>query len=234
MYIFAKQSEFLEPIGIHFHIGSQLTDLSPIEESIKIVSSMVKNLKALEIDIKFFDVGGGVGIKYDNETLISFEDYAYVIKKYLKLQDITVICEMGRAIVGESGYFLSSVLYEKTNNNKRFVIVDGAMNDLLRPSLYDAYHKSEILNSNENSSMADVVGPVCESGDFLAKNQKLKQSSHGDIVVINCAGAYGFSMSSNYNSRVRCAEVAIINGEDKLIRKRESFDDLISNEIGYI
>jgi diaminopimelate decarboxylase len=234
IYIYSKQSEFLEPIGIHFHIGSQLIDLKPIEESIKIIDGMVKNLKALDIDIKFFDVGGGIGIKYDNEDVISFKEYADVIKKYLKLKDITVVCEMGRAIVGESGYFLSKVLYEKKNGDKRFVIVDGAMNDLIRPSLYNAYHKSEIITKNTDSSTCDVVGPVCESGDFLAKNQNLKHSNHGDINVVYCAGAYGFSLSSNYNSRVRCAEVAIINGKDRLVRKREIFDDLIKNEIEFL
>lgn len=234
MYIYSKQSEFLDPVGIHFHIGSQLTDLKPIEESIKIVDSMVKNLKAIDINIKFFDVGGGIGVKYDNEEVISFKEYADTIKKYLKLKDITVVCEMGRAIVAESGYFLSKVLYEKKNGNKRFVIVDGAMNDLIRPSLYGAYHKNEIINGNKQSSICDVVGPVCESGDFLAKDQDIKHSNRGDINITYCAGAYGFAFSSNYNSRTRCAEVAIIDGKDRLVRAREDFNDLIKNEIGFL
>ncbi len=234
MYIYIKQSDFLEPVGIHFHIGSQLTDLKPIEDSIKIVSDMVKNLKAIDVDIKFFDVGGGIGIKYDDEEIITFQEYADTIKKYLKMKDLTVVCEIGRAIVGESGYFLSKVLYEKQNGNKRFVIVDGAMNDLIRPSLYNAFHKNEIFTDNNESSVCDVVGPVCESGDFLAKNQDLKHSKHGDVSVVYCAGAYGFSLSSNYNSRTRSAEVAIINGKDKLVRRRETFDDLIKNEIEFL
>ena len=234
MYIFAKASEFLEPVGIHFHIGSQLTDLAPIEDSIKIINSMVKNLKAIDINLKFFDVGGGIGIQYDDEKCITFKEYADIIKKYLKLQDMTVVCEMGRAIVGEAGYLLSSVLYEKKNDKKRFVIIDGAMNDLIRPSLYGAYHKSEVLNDSENTSNADVVGPICESGDFLAKNQKIKDTKHGDIMLTHSVGAYGFSLSSNYNARLRTAEVAITNGKDRLIRKRESFNDLIANEIEFL
>jgi len=235
LYIRAKNSKYIDPVGIHFHIGSQLTDLKPIEESSKIVAKLLKNLKVLDIDIKFFDVGGGIGIKYDNEETIKPYDYAQAIFASLKGLDVTVVCEPGRYIVGNSGYFLTSVLYEKRNAQKRFVIVDGAMNDLLRPSLYKAYHKIEAVGvKNEDVSKCDVVGPVCESGDFFAKDIELPKLKHGDLLVVKSAGAYCFSMSSNYNSRGRACEVAIESGFDRMIRARETFEDLIRLEREYL
>ena len=231
LYIKAKNSNYIEPIGIHFHIGSQLTDLKPIEDASNIVASLLKQLKVLDIDIKFFDIGGGIGIKYNDEETIKLYDYAQAVLASLKGTDVTVVCEPGRYIVGNSGYFLTSVLYEKINNSKRFVVVDGGMNDLLRPSLYKAYHAIEVVGvDGEDISKCDVVGPVCESGDFFAKDVELPALKHGDILVIKSAGAYGFTMSSNYNSRGRAAEVAIEEGRDRLIRKRESFEDLIRLE----
>ena len=142
--------------------------------------------------------------------------------------------EPGRYLTANAGYFLTKVLYEKVNGDKRFVIVDGAMNDLLRPSLYNAYHKVEVLNDNKEFSKANLVGPVCESGDFFAKDVDLPKTNHDDLVVIHSAGAYGFTMSSNYNTRGRVAEVAIENGKDRLIRKRESFEDMIALEEEYL
>ncbi len=230
MYIKAKNSPFLDPVGIHFHIGSQLTELEPIYQSSKIVANLVRELKALKIDIKFFDVGGGLGIKYKDEILIEPYEYAQAILSTLSGLDLTVVCEPGRFLVGKSGYFLTRVLYEKTNGKKRFIIVDGAMNDLLRISLYNAYHKIEVLNDNKEYSKADLVGPICESGDFFAKDIKLPKTSHNDLIVIKDTGAYGFSMSSNYNTRTRSAEVALEKSQDRLIRERESFEDLILHE----
>ncbi|MCR4941608.1 MAG: diaminopimelate decarboxylase [Campylobacter sp.] len=234
MYIKAKNSEFLEPIGVHFHIGSQLSDHAPIIEAAGIVAKLVKELKALEIDIKFFDVGGGIGIKYENETEIDLYDYAQGILGELSGLDVSIVCEPGRFIVGNSGVLLTSVLYEKFNKNKRFVIVDGGMNDLIRPSLYEAYHEISSFNQEGETSLCDIVGPICESGDFFGKNVNLPPCKNGDLLVIKSAGAYGFSMSSNYNSRARAAEVALENGKDRLIRKRESFDDLISHEKDFL
>ncbi len=234
MYIKAKNSPHLNPVGVHFHIGSQLTQIEPIYESSKIVANLVRELKSLKIDIKFFDIGGGLGISYKDETLIKPYDYAQAILSTLSGLDVTVICEPGRFLVGKSGYFLTKVLYEKTNSNKRFVIVDGAMNDLLRPSLYNAYHKIEVLNQNQEFSKADLVGPVCESGDFFAKDIDLPKTAHDDLIVIKDAGAYCFSMSSNYNSRARAAEVAVENNQDRLIREREVFEDLIKQEEKFI
>ena len=236
MYIFAKKSEYLNPVGIHFHIGSQLTELEPIREASQIVADLVRSLNAINIDIKFFDVGGGLGIRYKDEKLIKPYDYAQAILSTLSGLDLTIICEPGRFLVGNGGYFLTKVLYEKVNGDKRFIIVDGAMNDLIRPSLYNAYHKIEILSSVKNPeiSKANIVGPVCESGDFFAKNIDAPKTNPGDLVVIHSAGAYGFTMSSNYNSRPRAAEVAVENGSDRLIRRRETFEDLIACEIDYL
>ncbi|NLO17884.1 MAG: diaminopimelate decarboxylase [Arcobacter butzleri] len=231
IYIKAKRSEFLDPVGIHFHIGSQLTQLQPIKESAIIVANLVRNLQALDIEIKFFDIGGGIGIKYDNETLIDLNEYAQNILETLFGLDVTIVCEPGRYIVGNCGEFVTKVLYEKTNGGKRFVIVDGAMNDLIRPSLYNAYHKIEVLGKmNEEMSDCNVVGPVCESGDFFAKNIDLPKTTNDDLVVIYSAGAYGFTMSSNYNTRNKVAELALEDGSVRMIRKRDSFEDQIANE----
>ncbi len=234
MYIQCKNSENLEPIGIHCHIGSQLTELEPIKEAINIVANLVRNLKAIKIELSFFDVGGGLGIVYKDEVLINTYDYAQVVLDSLFGLDVTIVCEPGRFIVGNSGVFVTKVLYEKVNGNKRFVIVDGAMNDLLRPALYGAYHKIEVLNENKNLSDCNVVGPVCESGDFFAKNIELPTTQNGDLVAIYSAGAYGFVMASNYNTRGKVAEIALENGNDRLIRRRESFEDLIAHEIEFI
>ena len=267
MYIYAKKSKFLNPVGIHFHIGSQLTEIAPICDAAKIVSDLLRELRALEIDIKFFDVGGGIGIRYEDEKQIVLYDYAQGILRSLSGLDVTIVCEPGRFIAGAAGVFLTRVLYEKQNCGKRFVIVDGAMNDLIRPSLYGAHHAIEIVSASEGinlnepsasevnlggrgsdqtsgyradekissvnlaaASLCDVVGPICESGDFLAKGVSLPSLQSGDLLAIKSAGAYGFSMSSNYNTRCRAAEVAVYDGQDRLIRKRESFDDLIALE----
>jgi diaminopimelate decarboxylase len=234
MYLDAKNSENLNPVGIHFHIGSQLTQLSPIIESSQIVADFVKELIAADIDIKFFDIGGGLGVIYDDEKTIEPYDYVQGILATLKNLDLTIVCEPGRFLTANSGYFLTKVLYEKTNGDKRFVIVDGAMNDLLRPSLYNAYHKVEVITDNTEVSKADIVGPVCESGDFFAKDIEVPKTNHNDLLVIHSAGAYGFTMASNYNTRNKSAEVAVQNGKDRIIRKRETFEDLIKNEVEFI
>jgi diaminopimelate decarboxylase len=234
MYIQCKNSEFLDPTGIHCHIGSQLTQLQPIKDAVKIVADLVRNLKAIKIDLSFMDVGGGLGIVYKDEKLIDTYEYAQSILDVMFGLDLTIICEPGRFIVGNSGTFVTKVLYEKVNGSKRFVIVDGAMNDLIRPALYNAYHRIEVLNDNKEFSDCNLVGPVCESGDFFAKNIELPKTEHNDLIAIHSAGAYGFTMASNYNTRGRVAEIAIENGVDRLIRKRETFEDLIALEEEFI
>ena len=231
MYIMANNSEHLDPVGIHFHIGSQLTELDPIRESAEIVADLVRSLAGIKIELKFFDIGGGLGIKYDNETTIEPYDYAQAILGTLTALDLTILCEPGRFLTANAGYFVSKVLYEKQNGEKKFVVVDGAMNDLLRPALYSAYHKIEaITESTSDLRPVDIVGPVCESGDFFAKDYPLPELNHNDLLVVHSAGAYGFGMGSNYNTRGRSAEVAVENDNARLIRKRETFEDLIALE----
>jgi diaminopimelate decarboxylase len=234
MYIRAKNSPHLDPVGIHFHIGSQLTALEPIYESAVIVADLMRSLTAIDINLKFFDIGGGLGVRYDDETTITPYDYSQAILGALKGLDVTIICEPGRFLTANAGYFLTKVLYEKKNGSKRFVVVDGAMNDLIRPSLYKAYHRVEALKNEGECTLADIVGPVCESGDFLAKEYPLPMMEHNDLLIVHSAGAYGFGMGSNYNTRGRSAEVAFENGEARLIRARETFEDVIALEREYL
>ncbi len=234
MYIQAKNSDNLDPVGIHFHIGSQLTELEPIYEAAVIVADLLRSLQAIDIELTFFDIGGGLGVRYDDETTIEPYDYAQAILSALKGIDVTIICEPGRFLTANAGYFLTKVLYEKKNGAKRFVMVDGAMNDLIRPSLYKAYHRIEALDKEGDATPADVVGPVCESGDFLAKNYPLPAMEHNDILIVHSAGAYGFGMGSNYNTRGRSAEIAVEAGKERLIRRRETYDDVIALERDYL
>jgi len=235
MYIHAKNSEYLDPVGIHFHIGSQLTDLAPLREATGIVADLVRSLHAIDVEIKFFDVGGGLGVVYDKEIPIDVADYAAMITEAIRGMDLTIMCEPGRSLTANAGVLLTRVLYEKTNGEKRFVIVDAAMNDLMRPTLYRAYHRIEYLGHREGeASPADIVGPVCESGDWLGKNVPVPPTEHDDLMVIHSAGAYGFTMASNYNTRGRAAEVAIEGGRVRLIRDREKFEDQIRLEKAYL
>ena len=237
MYIYAKNSDWLDPVGIHFHIGSQLTELDPIREAAELVANLVRSLAAIGVEIRFFDVGGGLGVVYRDETPIDLADYAEAITTAIKGLDLTVVCEPGRYLTANAGWLLTRVLYEKRNGDKRFVIVDGAMNDLLRPSLYKAYHRvelSEDADGRGEATPADVVGPICESGDWLAKEVALPPTESGDLLVVHSAGAYGFTMASNYNTRGRAAEVACEGGACRLIRERESFEEQIRLETNYL
>ncbi|HEF1214781.1 TPA: diaminopimelate decarboxylase, partial [Campylobacter jejuni] len=213
MYLYAKNSSFLEPVGVHFHIGSQLLDISPIHEAAGIVAKLVRELKALQIDLKFFDIGGGLGVAYEkDECEPDLYNYAQGILAQLHGLDLTIGMEPGRYLVAKSGEFVCSVLYEKQNKTKRFVVVDGAMNDLIRPSLYEAYHEIILPYNQAQESLCDVVGGICESGDFFAKARSLPSTQSGDIMVIKNTGAYGFSMSSNYNTRNKVCELALEEG----------------------
>lgn len=234
MYLYAAKSEFLEPVGIHFHIGSQLLDLKPIFEASALTAQLVRELQAANIELKFFDVGGGLGVGYENEVSLNLYDYAQGILSHLSGLDITIGLEPGRFLVAKSGELVTSILYEKTNQNKRFIVVDAAMNDLVRPSLYNAYHSIELPYSEGKTSLCDVVGGICESSDFFAKDRLLPKTQNGDILVIKDTGAYGFSMSSNYNTRNKPCELALEQGKICLIRKRESFEEQIQNEVEFI
>jgi diaminopimelate decarboxylase len=235
MYIHAKNSAQLDPIGIHFHIGSQMTDLSPIAEAVGIVADLVRSLHAIDVKIKFFDVGGGLGVVYRDETPIEVTKYANTVIDAIRGMDLTIMCEPGRYLTANAGVLLTRVMYEKQNGDKRFVIVDGAMNDLMRPTLYQAYHQIDYLEeSAEEATPADIVGPICESGDWFAKEVMIPPTEHNALIAIRSAGAYGFTMSSNYNTRGRVAEVAIEKGQDRLIRDRENFEDQIRLERAYV
>ncbi|TQR40340.1 diaminopimelate decarboxylase [Campylobacter sp. MIT 12-8780] len=236
MYLYAHKSEFLEPVGIHFHIGSQLLDISPIHEASALVAKLVRELKALNIELKFFDIGGGLGVSYEGESEPDLYAYAQGVLGSLSGLDLTIALEPGRFLVARAGELVSSVLYEKITPSKRFIITDAAMNDLLRPSLYNAYHEIVLPYNEGEKSPCDVVGGICESGDFFAKDRLLEQSKNGDILVIKNAGAYGFSMSSNYNTRPKVCELAKFKDENdktqiKLIRKRQSFETLVQDEL---
>lgn len=230
LYLHAQKSDFLDPVGIHFHIGSQLLDPTPIIAAAKIVSKLVRELLAAGIKLKFFDIGGGLGVRYENEEEPCVNAYAQGILAALEGQDLSICLEPGRFIVANAGKLVTSVLYEKVNEGKRFVIVDASMSELARPALYGAYHGIQSLINRGDESYCDVVGGVCESGDFLAKNRLLPACKSGDLLIINSAGAYAFSMSSNYNSRNKCAELAIKDGKIKLIRRREELKDQLALE----
>ncbi len=232
-YILASKMKNIKIMGIHKHIGSQILEISPFVDALKSILSMVDELKKRNINIRYLDIGGGLGISYraEEDSLYPHE-LSRAIKPYLRNRDITLIIEPGRSIVGNAGVLLTKVLYIKDTGKKRFIIVDAGMNDLIRPSLYDAYHEIiPVKRHNENGSVSDVVGPICESGDFLARGRKIPDVSPGEYLCVMSAGAYGFSMSSNYNSRPRPAEVMVNGKKDYLIRKRETYDDLIRQEL---
>ncbi|MCS6318932.1 MAG: diaminopimelate decarboxylase [Nitrospira sp.] len=223
----------IEVVGLHAHIGSQLTQVAPFVESLKKVLTMVQTLAEQGIPIRYLNIGGGLGITYSDETPPEPKDLADAIFPLVRDLKCVLIMEPGRVIVGNAGVLLTKVLYTKDGETKRFLIVDAAMNDLIRPSLYDAHH--EIRPVFESVARAakrtvDVVGPVCESGDFLAKDRVMPEMNAGDLMAVMSAGAYGFVMSSNYNSRPRVPEVLVHEGQIHVIRARESYEDLVRGE----
>ena len=220
-------------VGVHAHIGSQLTEVTPFVESLKKVLALVDTLKAQGITIRYLNIGGGLGITYSDEKPPLPQELADAVSPLVKGLDLTLVMEPGRVIVGNAGILVTKALYEKIGESKRFIIVDAAMNDLIRPSLYSAYHDirpvSEALLHRPKHAV-DVVGPVCESGDFLAKDRTLPEVKPGDLLAVMSAGAYGFVMASNYNSRPRVPEVLVKDGEVHVIRERESYEDLVRGE----
>jgi len=222
----------IEVVGVHSHIGSQLTQVTPFVDALKKAIALIQTLQANGVHIQYLNIGGGLGITYSDETPPHPKELAAAISPLLQTVSCQIIMEPGRSIVGNAGILVTKVLYNKDGANKRFVIVDAAMNDLLRPSLYEAHHDIQPVMKNESSvvNTVDVVGPICESGDFLAKDRKMPQSQPGDLLAVMSAGAYGFTMSSNYNSRPRVPEVLVKGKDIILIRKRESYEDLIRGE----
>ncbi|RMG60675.1 MAG: diaminopimelate decarboxylase [Deltaproteobacteria bacterium] len=231
LYKKAVSMRNVEVVGIDCHIGSQLTDVKPFVDAVKIVVDFVKTLRERGITVRYVDIGGGLGITYRDETPPHPEEYASAIGSLIKEMDLTLVLEPGRVLTGNAGILVTEVLYTKRTGEKTFYIVDAAMNDLARPSLYGSYHEIvPVRKKDGKTTVADVVGPICESGDFLAKSRELPLVKRGDFLAVMSAGAYGFSMSSNYNSRPRAAEV-LVNGDSyEVIRERESLRDLLRGE----
>lgn len=230
LYLDAKSMSYIDIKGIDCHIGSQITELNPFIDALDRVLSLVDQLKKNNIHLSHIDIGGGIGICYQDESPPDFEIYIKEILNKIKDLNVKIIFEPGRALVGNAGVLLSKVEYLKQNDIKHFAIIDAAMNDLMRPTLYDAYHEIKLVREHDaKPQLFDVVGPVCESGDFIAKNRSLALKEN-DLICIMSAGAYGMSMSSNYNSRGRAAEVMV--DQDKLyeIRTREKSSDLFKLE----
>jgi diaminopimelate decarboxylase len=217
--------------AIHIHIGSQILDAAPFH---KAITRVLEFLRKYSIKVDYLNIGGGLGIVYSIENTQTAKEFADKVMPMLKRSKLKIILEPGRFISGNSGILVTKVIYTKITPRKKFVIVDGAMNDLIRPSLYEAYHKivpvSVGPNSSRTSEKVDVVGPICESGDFLGKDRFLPLVDKGDLVAVMGAGAYGFTMSSNYNSRRRASEVMVINGRSHVIRRRETYGDLVRGE----
>ena len=230
LYKKAAKLDHIKITGIDCHIGSQLTDLSPFEDAFIKLASLIDELESNQIAVEHIDIGGGIGISYNNEDISPIDFYVQMIKKYLLKYNKKIILEPGRFLIGKAGLMLTNVEYIKKSEHKNFVLVDAAMNDLMRPSLYNAFHEViNLSNTQDSNDIFDIVGPICETGDFLAKDRNIK-ANQGDILAIMDAGAYGFSMSSNYNSRPRIPEVMVDEDEFYLIRERENFSDLIAHE----
>ncbi len=231
-YIVAANLENLEISGISCHIGSQLTQVSPFVDALEKLNGLIGTLETNGINIKYLDLGGGLGITYDKETPPHPREYAAAIKKGLQAKGLTLILEPGRVIMGNGGILVTKVLYTKPAGKKTFFIVDAAMNDLMRPSLYGSYHMIQpVRKYGRKTVTADIVGPICESGDFFAKKREIESCRQDELLAIMSAGAYGFSMASNYNSRPRACEVMVKGDRFYTIRQRETFEDLVNGEI---
>lgn len=223
----------IEVVGIHIHIGSQIVELSPFVESLQRTISLVNELSRIDITVRYIDMGGGIGITYREEEPPTFEEYVSAIQPLIKGSDRTLIVEPGRVLLGNAGILVTRVTNVKKSGNKHFVVVDAAMNDLIRPSIYGAYHRIipiEHPAKDADTIVADVVGGICESTDFFARERELPRPEPGELMAIMSAGAYGSAMSSNYNSRPLIAEVMVDGAETRLIRRRQTFEEMMALE----
>ncbi|HET9550059.1 MAG TPA: diaminopimelate decarboxylase [Candidatus Binatia bacterium] len=227
----------VEVVGVDCHIGSQLTSVTPFVDALAKVREYLDRVLAGEMrkegaQIRYLDLGGGLGINYHDETPPLPDEYAAAIIRGLEGLDVTLILEPGRVIVGNAGILLTEVQYLKETETKKFVIVDSGMNDLIRPALYGSYQAIQpVVQTNADKMIADVVGPICESGDFFAKDREIARPRRGDLLAVMSAGAYGFTMASNYNSHPKPPEVLVDGDRYYIVRKRESMDDLINGEV---
>lgn len=230
-YSRARRFRNVDIKGISCHIGSQVTKITPFVDALGRLKKLVSLLKRDGIGIRYVDLGGGLGITYKNEVPPHPVEYAGAVIRAAKELDATFIFEPGRVIVGNAGILVTRVLYTKSNRGKNFIIVDAGMNDLIRPSLYDSYHRIQpVVRKGHKEINADIVGPICESGDYLAKGRIVAAFESGDLMAVMSAGAYGFTMSSNYNSRPRVPEVLVKGGRFYVIRKREDYRDIVRGE----
>ena len=237
LYAKAARQKYLRVSGVSVHIGSQITDATPFGEAMARVADLVRQLRADGHGIEYVDAGGGLGISYDKPSGPEFESYvaAYARQLSAPLRGLGVhlLLEPGRSIIATAGVLLTRVTYKKSNNGKRFVIVDAAMNDLIRPALYGAYHEiiPVVVDEKSKREAVDVVGPVCETGDFFARDREIPDVAEGDLLAILDAGAYGMVLTSNYNTRPRPAEILVKGKSVRVIRKREKVRDLLRSEI---
>ncbi len=230
-YVRAATLDHLVVSGVSCHLGSQLVKTDPFLEALRELQGLIKTLKHSGIALNYLDLGGGLGITYDNEAPPHPKEYANAIQKALDIKDLTLILEPGRVIMGNGGILVTKVLYTKDTREKRFTIVDAGMNDLIRPSLYGSFHGVQPVKSlGRKKIRMDIVGPICESGDFFAKDRDVETLEPGDLLAIMSSGAYGFCMSSNYNSRPRVAEVMVKGEQYDIIRSRETYEDLVKGE----
>ena len=218
-------------IGVHQHIGSQITKLEPYNESVERSASLVNELKSRNFDIQYFNIGGGLGVPYNGEETPTPKQFVDTLRPTLEATGTKILCEMGRYIAAAAGVLLTRVVYRKKSAEKSFIIADAGMNDLMRPTLYDAHHEIRAVQKTDSLTNADLVGPVCESGDFFARDRQLPDVAEGDLLAVMHAGAYGFSMASNYNSRTRPAEILVRGDRWAVVREREHQADLIKGEL---
>lgn len=231
MYAQAREMSNLEVVGVGCHIGSQLTEVSPFLDTFKRLKLLIERLRKQDINIRYLDLGGGLGITYSEEDPPHPREYARTLLAEVDGLDCSLIFEPGRVIVGNAGILITKVLYTKEGAVKNFLVVDAGMNDLVRPSLYGSYHHIQpVVDHKRPELTADVVGPICETGDFLARGRSLPWVEPGDLLAVMSAGAYGFAMSSNYNSRPRPPEILVRSNKFEVIRTRETYEDLLRGE----
>jgi diaminopimelate decarboxylase len=221
----------IDIVGIDCHIGSQITEAQPFSDALASLKRLAADVEKMGVKVRYLDMGGGLGITYDKEKPPHPGEYARALVAAVRGTDMTLILEPGRVIVGNAGILVTRVLYRKAGPGKEFVITDAGMNDLLRPTLYQAYHGIQPVHRKNGSSIrADVVGPICETGDFLAQDREMADVRRGDLLAVMSAGAYGFTMSSNYCSRPRVSEVMVKGDRFEVIRERETYGDLVAKE----
>jgi diaminopimelate decarboxylase len=233
VYAHAMKLDGIRPEGVSCHIGSQLLDMGPLLEAADKVVALVKRLRALGVNIRFLDLGGGIGVRYrPTDGIISIGEFISHLRLKIESLEVTLMLEPGRSIIADAGVLLCRVILTKQNGQKHFVIVDAGMNDLIRPSLYGAHHEIIPVRQvpGKREIEADIVGPVCETGDFFARHRSIAEVQPGDLLAIQTAGAYGFVLSSNYNSRPRACELLVVGDKVQVVRQRETYKNLIRGE----